>query len=74
MAALDEVVDAVRRCQQFAPVKDVDVNLIRGGLIAAEEIAREGDAGDGQVQAPGQEDVNQAEADRISRAAIHDPV
>jgi predicted nuclease of restriction endonuclease-like (RecB) superfamily len=51
---LDQVVNAVGFGQELAAVKDVQVNLRGRGLVTANEMTGQADAGDGQPQAPGQ--------------------
>src|SRR6185503_9150597 len=69
-----QVFDAVRFCQQLPTVKRVDVNLGGGSLVAADEMARQTDAGDGQLEPASKQKINRAEADRIPRALIDDAI
>src|SRR5512133_547827 len=74
MTGMEQVLHAVAFGQKFSPIEGVDVDLARGRLKANEEMPWHANARDGQTQAPGYKQINQAKADRITRAPIDHPV
>src|SRR5581483_10041030 len=74
VVAVEEVLDAVGLGPEFAAVEDVDVILLGGALVTADEMAGQPDAGDGQAEAAREEQVGQAEIDGIAGAAVNDTV
>ena len=74
MMGVEQVFDAVGLGQKFAAIEGVDINLRRRGLVAADEMAGQADAGDGQPEPPPDQQVNGAEADGIAGALVDDAV
>jgi len=67
---VDEVLHAIRLGEEAPTIKRIDVHRIHAGLVTADEVAGQTDAGDGHFQAAGQQEVDQTEADGIPGAAV----
>jgi len=74
LAQLHHMLDAIGLGQEASSAKSVHINLGPAGLIAAEKMAGKADARHGQTETPGQQQIDQAEADRVAGAPIHDAV
>src|SRR5579862_5915860 len=72
--AAHEVLDAIGFGHEFAVVKGVHVDLAGGGLVAADEMAGQADAGHGQFQAAREEQIQERKVDGVSFPAIDDAV
>src|SRR5204863_4751490 len=60
--------------QEFSTVKSVNVKLGCAGLVAADEMAGQTDASNGQAQASRDQQIHQAKVNRISSAPIQNTV
>src|SRR3989454_10448233 len=72
--ALQQILNAIRLGEKFAAIECVNIDFLSSGLVAADEMAGQADADDGQAQSPGQQNIQHAEADGISGAAINHTV
>ena len=68
---LDQMAHAIGFGPESAAAKDINVDFFGGGLKPADEMAGQANAGNWKAQAARQKQVNRAEADGISRAAVH---
>src|SRR2546423_1186992 len=67
---LDEVLNAIGFGHEAAAVEGIDEDLGRGGLKAADEMPRQADASEGQAQTFGEQQIQQAQGNRVAGAAI----
>ena len=74
IACLLQVIHAVYLRQDATLIEGVDVDFLARVLEAAKEMAGESDAGDGQLQATTDGQVDHAQADGVAGAAIDDAV
>ena len=68
------MLDAVGLAPEAASTKYIDINFFGAGLKSANEMARQADSGNRQLQATRQKKVKRAEADRTPSAPVHYPV
>ena len=71
---VDQVLDAIRLSEKSPAIERVEVNLSGGGLITANEVPRQPNAGDRKPQPPREQDIHQAQVDGIARPPVHDAV
>src|ERR1043166_84887 len=74
VVAVDQVLDAIGFGQKLSAVKGININFGGGGLITADEMSRQPDAGDGQAQAPSEQNVKQAQVDGVACPAVYNAV
>jgi hypothetical protein len=70
MLQLHHQFDAIRLDQHAPSVERINVNLGAAGLEPAQKMSRQADAGHRQPQPPGQQQIEQAQADGVADAAI----
>src|SRR5439155_23459503 len=68
---LDQMTHAIGFGPKTSAAKDINVDFFGGGLKPANEMAGQANAGNWKAKAARQKQVNGAEADGISRAAVH---
>ena len=69
-----EVLNAIRLGEELSAVEGVKEDLRGGGLVAADEVPGQADAGDGKPQPPRQQDIEQAEVDGVAGPPVQDTV
>lgn len=74
VVAAHQILDAIGFGEEFAVVKGVDVYLAGCGLVAADEMARQTDSDHRQLEAAGEQEVEEREVDGIAFAAVDDAV
>src|SRR3954463_1406579 len=70
VASVQKIFHAIALRQNFPVIERVDEKFLGGRLETAKEMSRHADPGHRQVQAPGEQQVNQTKADRVAFAAI----
>src|SRR5207302_436339 len=70
----DQVLDAVGLAQEFAAVEGINVKFSRIGLKTAKEVAGQTDASYRQAQPPREQNVKQAQINRVPAAMVNDAV
>src|ERR1039458_9611997 len=71
---VDQVLNAIRLGEKPAAVEGVKVNLSRGGLVTANEVPRQPNAGHRKPQPPREQNIHQAQVDGIASPLVYHAV
>src|ERR1039458_6629153 len=71
---VDQVLNAIRLGEKPAAVEGVEVNLSRGGLVTANEVPRQPNAGHRKPQPPREQNIHQAQVDGIASPLVYHAV